>query len=186
MHYYRYIMSRSPEPDFVMITDLRDVVFQRDPFEDQIAELEVYLEDAAVKVGDEIFNTRWMRDLVGASGVSEMIGSPISCSGTVMGTRTAVLVYLVEMMTNIIWRRRPMGSRDQAVHNLLIHRGDLPAANVVRNGYGRVLTLGKMDAFETDAVGRVLNHDGSIPAVLHQWDRHSALATKLTVEGSLA
>jgi len=179
LHYHRYICARKPLPDVVMITDLRDVVFQCDPFSDPVRGLELYLEDAAVRIGEDDFNTRWIRDLFGAAELHGLRGRPVSCSGTVVGTRETMLAYLAEMTAQIVWRRRPMGPRDQAVHNMLLHGGRLFSAKVIRNGYGRVLTMGKMPTYRTSPEGTILNVDGSIPAVLHQWDRHGDLVAQL-------
>lgn len=179
LHYHRWIREREPAPDCVMITDLRDVFFQRDPFADPVRDLEVYLEDASVSIGADDFNTRWIRDLFGAKELEALRGRPISCSGTVVGTREGMLAYLAEMAMQIVWRRQPIGAHDQAVHNLLVHRGLLPSAAVIPNGRGRVLTMGKMSSYRTGADGTIQNLDGSIPAVLHQWDRHEPLVARV-------
>jgi len=178
-HYHRIILEREPAPDFVLLTDLRDVVFQRDPFADRVDGLELFFEDASVRFGEDHFNTRWIRDVYGHAQLDRMRGNPVSCSGTVVGTRQAMLAYLAEMIGQIALQRGPIGSRDQAVHNVLIASGRLPSALLVRNGYGRVLTLGAMKTFELASDGKVLNADGSVPAVLHQWDRHRALAARV-------
>jgi hypothetical protein len=72
-----------------------------------------------------------------------------------------------------------MGSHDQAVHNILVHGGRLSSAAVIPNGYGRILTMGKMSAYRANADGTVQNLDGTIPAVLHQWDRHQQLVAHI-------
>jgi hypothetical protein len=179
MHYHRYLIEQAPMADLVMITDLRDVVFQNDPFENPVRGLEVYLEDDSVRIGREPFNTRWIQDLYGQAGLREMSGHQVSCSGVVVGTREDMLAYLGEMMSQIARQRRPMGSHDQGVHNMLIHRGRLSGATSIQNGYGRVLTLGAMGEFETNSSGAIINADGSIPAVLHQWDRHESLVQRI-------
>lgn len=178
VHYRRYLSALDPEPDVVMLTDLRDVIFQRDPFDDPVSGLEVYLEDESVRIGHEIFNTRWIRDLYGNAGLEELKDRRVSCSGTVIGTRDAVVRYLSEMISEIVWRRRPLGSHDQGIHNMLVHRERLPFAAVIQNGHGRVLTMGKMNSYATDG-GVVRNLDGTVPAVLHQWDRHQQLAAEI-------
>jgi hypothetical protein len=180
-HYLRYLMEDAPEADVVMITDLRDVVFQRDPFADPVTGLEVYLEDSSEQIGHDGFNTTWLRNLYGSEFVEARRGQPLSCSGVVIGTRTAMMTYLNEMATGIVWRRRPMGSHDQAVHNGLLHTGRLRSAKVVPNEHGRVLTLGGMTALPMSDGGDLLNADGTIPAVIHQWDRHPELITRLRV-----
>ena len=125
-HYLRCLMEDAPDADVVMITDLRDVVFQRDPFADPVTGLEVYLEDSSERIGHDGFNTTWLRNLYGSEFVEARRGQPLSCSGVVVGTRTAMMTYLNEMVTGIFWRRRPMGSHDQGVHNGLLHTGRLP------------------------------------------------------------
>jgi hypothetical protein len=179
MHYYRCLLEDVPDADAVMISDLRDVVFQRDPFSDPVTGLELYLEDSSVRIGNDDFNTRWLRNLFGQQFIDAKAGQPVSCSGTVVGTRSAMLLYLVAMMTEIAWRRRPMGAHDQGVHNGLIQTGRLPAAVLVPNEKGRVLTLGKMKMARPNDDGILTNRDGTIPAVLHQWDRHVSLISQL-------
>lgn len=182
-HRYRdYLETLEPEPDAVLLTDLRDVYFQRDPFAEPVDELEVYLEDESIRIGEEAFNTRWIRDLYGGAEVERLRGSLVSCSGTVVGTRDGVVAYLDEMSREIVRYRRPMGSHDQGVHNVLLRSGRLPRATVAPNGHGRVLTVGAMAAYERAADGTVLNADGSVPAILHQWDRHAELVA--WVEGT--
>lgn len=178
-HYRRYLAGLETLPDAVLLTDLRDVAFQRDPFEDPVTGLELYLEDDSVRIGSESFNARWIRNLYGAAELERLGDHPASCSGTIVGTGAAVLAYLDAMTGEIARHRRPLGSHDQAIHNALLHDGHLGVVTVVRNGEGRVLTLGKMSSYETAPDGPVLNADGSVPAVLHQWDRHAALVERV-------
>lgn len=180
MHYYRRIVDEAVDAEVVMISDLRDIVFQRDPFTDPVTGLELYLEDSSERIGqDGGFNTRWLNDLYGKEFIDASRGQPLSCSGVVVGTRSAMLTYLSEMVADIVWRRRPMGSHDQGVHNALIQTGRLPSTQLIPNESGRVLTLGKMQKFQKNREGFLLNADGSIPAVLHQWDRHASLVADL-------
>lgn len=178
-HYERIIRRREPISDYVMITDLRDVFFQRDPFADPVSGLEVYLEDASVRIGYDDFNTRWIREVFGPVELEHLHGRPVSCSGTVVGTRDAMLAYVTEMAAEIARHRRPMGARDQAVHNVLLHRDLLPAPTAIMNGGGRILTMGKMPSYRSNADGHVVNADGSVPSVLHQWDRHPELVAHI-------
>lgn len=180
-HYYD-VLRRIPDADQILLSDVRDVVFQGDPFEPPLEGLEVFLEEPSQRVGADPYNRAWIRHLYGEVVAKELSRHVISCSGTVAGPRAHVLRYLKEMIEAIVWRRRPLGPHDQGVHNFLLRTGALDPATEVRNGFGRVLTMGAMTAVKQDDGGRVLNQDGSIPAVLHQWDRHDALAHRLTRE----
>ena len=173
-HYYRAIIEDAPDAAIVMISDLRDVVFQRDPFAEPVDGLELYLESSSETIGEKGWTTEWLLDLYGDRFVDARRGHVVSCSGTVIGTRAAMLAYLSEMQAAIIWRRRPMGHHDQGVHNWLIQSKRVPYATLVRNEYGRVITLGTMGSPRIEE-GVVLNADGSVPAVVHQWDRHPEL-----------
>jgi hypothetical protein len=176
---YLDILERAADVDEVMLTDVRDVIFQGDPFAEPIAGLELFLEDDSVRIGYDHFNTRWIRELYGRGVVEQMSGRVVSCSGTVFGSRTAMLGYLAEMATSIGRHRRPMGSRDQAVHNALLYRGRLDSAAVFRNGRGRVLTLGGITKLRTNTEGFLVNEDGRVPPVVHQWDRHAPFVSEL-------
>lgn len=178
-HYYDVLRREASDAEEILITDVRDVLFQDDPFADAPAGLEVFLEEPTETVGHSHFNTLWLRQLYGRRAVREMAGWAISCSGTVVGRRDAVMNYLKEMQSEIIWRRQPMGNHDQGVHNRLLFTGRLPEATIIANGRGRVLTMGAMTSVRRDTDGSILNPDGSRPAILHQYDRHPALAAEL-------
>jgi hypothetical protein len=83
------------------------------------------------------------------------------------------------MTAAISWRRIPMGSHDQGVHNTLILNGLMPDAKLIPNGQGRVLTMGGMTPPSPEADGRLRLPDGRLPAVLHQYDRFPELAATL-------
>lgn len=178
-HYLQYLRERAPDADVVMISDLRDVVFQHDPFAEPVDGLELYLEDGSISIGQDFFNTRWIANLYGPGEVEKLRGRPISCSGTIVGTREAMVAYLAAMTGEIARHTGlPLGCHDQAIHNVLFHEGRLPEPHVVVNGTGRVLTMGMMSGYREGPDGAILNDDGTVPAVLHQWDRHGALARR--------
>ena len=177
-HYYEVIQKFAPGAEQILLTDLRDVLFQRDPFAPDVERLELFLEDPSRTIGREPFNRRWIKELYGTEVLAAMEDFTASCSGTVIGPRDEILDYLAAMEQAISWRRRPLGNHDQGVHNYLVRSGRFPSAAVVANGTGRVLTMGGMGDVRLEG-GRVLNDDGTLPAVLHQYDRHEALARKL-------
>ncbi len=179
-HYLRILEERATDADQVMLTDLRDVLFQNDPFAEPLTKLEVFLEEPVATLGADPHNRRWIRDLYGKRELDELRGYVTSCSGTVIGPRRAILNYLRQMSAAAASYHRPLGSHDQAVHNYLLRRGQLgPETMIVENGFGRVLTMGHMTTITRDSTGRVLNADDSVPAVLHQYDRHPDLAREL-------
>jgi hypothetical protein len=177
-HYFDYLCQH-PEFESVMISDLRDVIFQRDPFDAPVASLEVFLEDPAMTFATAGFNQQWVADLYGADGAARLGNMVVSCSGVTFGTRDGMIAYLEAMAGEVERHLPPLGPHDQAIHNWLVYGERLDDPLVVRNGYGRVLTMGAKEQIDVSPGGVVLNDDGSVPAVLHQYDRHVALAHKL-------
>ena len=74
-------------------------------------------------IRSEYFTRRWMRALYEPGEVAALGDEVASCSGIVIGPRVDILHYLKEMSQEIIWRRRPLGSHDQGVHNHLLRSG---------------------------------------------------------------
>ena len=175
--YFEFLHRFAPQAQCVLLSDLRDVVFQGDPFSTTVRPLELYLEDPVALIGEDDFNSGWIRDLYGAEALARMDGARISCSGTVVGQRQPLLRYLHHMDKAISSRRIAMGPHDQGVHNYLIHQGTFPEASLLANGEGRVLTMGRMASPEL-AEGLVL-FDGEPVPVLHQYDRFPDLVGRM-------
>lgn len=181
--YRRLLADLAGEVDNILLTDIRDVVFQADPFDPDLglAELEgrvcCFLEDPVTPIGKSALNADWIRRAYGLDILAELAGRPISCAGTVFGGREALLDYL-RLLTRELDAIRPdfFGS-DAAAHNLLVHRGLIPGLEVFDNDRGPVLTLA-LKAPETirlDRRHRVVNDLGRVVPVLHQYDRHPLL-----------
>jgi hypothetical protein len=178
-YYHEFLTAHPGAFDQVFLSDLRDVAFQSDPFEPAPDALELFLEDEAHSFASETFNQRWLTHLEGRR-FAEWAGPRVpSCSGTVVGPTEDVLAYLGAMRAEISWRRIPMGNHDQGVHNALLLKGRLEAAEVFANGAGRVLTMGGMPEPALGPTGLVTTADGRVPAVLHQYDRFPLLAAQI-------
>jgi len=181
-HYYDFLQQAAPHAHEILLVDTRDVVFQGDPFSSPVQRLEVFLEDPSRTLGAEPHNRRWISNLYGPLGLARVENFTASCSGTVMGPRTEILHYLSEMARSLRTWRRPLGSHDQGVHNYLLRDGRFGDPLVVSNGQGRVLTMGGMTEVRRNSGGQILNADGTVPPILHQYDRHPILAQSLTTQ----
>lgn len=176
---YLEYLDRHVEFEQVMIADVRDVLFQRDPFAEPVKGLEVFLEEPHVTFSVDGFNRRWVDDLYGDDGLRLLAGRVVSCSGVTVGDASSMRRYLAAMADEVARHLPPLGPRDQAIHNWLLGRGLVEPARAVPNGHGRVLTMGAQDDIDLGDDDTVLNHDGTVPAVLHQYDRHVALVPLL-------
>jgi hypothetical protein len=65
----------------------------------------------------------------------------------------------------------PFWGCDQAVHNFLAYDGRFADCSFHKSGEGLVQTLFHQKRFCFDHLGRLLNKDGSICPMVHQYDR---------------
>lgn len=166
----------------VLLTDVRDVVFQRDPFAFPWPDgLNLTLEDRRMTVGQCPHMTRWVEGHLGPVALRAISGNPISCSGTTVGDNDSILRYLEEL-TALLLPFTPgkfMAGYDQGVHNHLLHSGRLEPVTRHDNA-GPILTLGyKREEPVMDGNGDVLNEAGEPAVIVHQYDRMAGLFRRM-------
>lgn len=129
----------------VMITDVRDVYFQGNPFgpdSPEIKGLQVFEEHKNVTTEN------WLVNLLVQECKNVTFERPMLCSGTTIGTRDAIMDYLTVMYEEMkVWistdkcRFFTIGD-DQTIHNWLFYSGKLANAVAVTNREGIVNTIG--------------------------------------------
>ena len=176
--YYIYLAQHAGEYANVLISDVRDVIFQRDPFDFDLGdEVCVFLEDDRDRIRDCRYNTNWLKLGFGDGAVEEVGDNLVSCSGVTLGSYRAMMHYLEVMNEHLLRLKSHPNGMDQGVHNYVLYKQRLKGVRVFSNGQAPVLTMGKTTDLPTrfDEQGRVLNDDGTVPGVLHQYDRHIEL-----------
>ncbi|KAI2502662.1 hypothetical protein MHU86_11787 [Fragilaria crotonensis] len=129
----------------VLISDVRDVFFQHDPFgpgTPEVTGLQVYEEHPSTTT------EHWLVDWPVGECKGVHLNKPMLCSGTTIGTRDAMMTYLDAMYDEMKrWisdpkcRFRTEGD-DQSIHNWLFYNGDLKDAVAVKHREGVVNTVG--------------------------------------------
>jgi hypothetical protein len=174
--FYHDFLTSDQTTKSCFLTDIRDVVFQGNPFSEPIGEesIKFFAEDRCFSPAET--NYKWYEEVYGAGTGHILEGKPILCAGTTLAGRKGAIEYVSKMAAEIKRTGVARYGADQAIHNGLFYTGALPNAISVLNRQGEVQTLGLQASFTFDARGLLLNQDGSIPAVLHQYDRHAFLA----------
>ncbi len=172
------LLSERPEARNVLLTDVRDVVFQAAPFEPQPQGLEFFDEHADGVLGDHAFNMKYLRGVGGDAVARALADKACICVGTVMGPRAAMIRFCRTLLMLAAVPRSEIGGAfgaDQAACNMAVHLG-LIEGEIVPN-YGRVATLGLTRGDALSVVdGRIVNPDGGVSPIVHQHDRHADLA----------
>lgn len=158
----------------VLLTDSRDVIFQANPFVRNNEHLLMFSEPRKIK--ECVMNSRWIQKIFGDEVFGFLADREILCAGTTIGSKSMMHAYLQKMcisLSKITNKKNPIDiGDDQAIHNYLYYSGKLPGASVGVHGYSEVQTLHYENNFTFSKECRLLNRDGSIVPVLHQYDRH--------------
>ena len=181
MMYYLYLQEYGRRYSRVLLTDVRDVYFQRDPFDfPWDRDLCCFLEDQNVTILESRYNRQWVRSAAGEQALQEIGHETVSCSGLTTGTVTGILRYLEQIVSLTIAVLRdenvPIHELfDQGLHNYLLYVGRLGSVRLLSNETGPVLTLGytPRGSVKRNAHGQFLTDGGDVANVLHQYDRHS-------------
>ncbi len=154
----------------VMLTDVRDVLFLRDPFRFDVGDAVCcFLEDERQTLGTQWMNRGWLEAAYGSDVADSLADRAISCSGVTIGSARAVQAYLAVMVRELARLPRQPSGIDQGVHNYVVHSGHVPEVRPLGNDTGPVLTIGIMSDEDAEKLVLARLDDAN---VVHQYDRH--------------
>jgi hypothetical protein len=182
--YEEFLRQHGADYDRILLADSTDIFFQADPFAWQWSPgVHVFLEEAKNRLGTCRLHRLWLGCQVGAEFVERHADEVVSCSGTTYGDTAGIRDYLARMIAAMMQARNlgKISGGDQGLHNYLRLEKKLGNLTVHANRHGPVLTMGVMQGvdYQLNDAGLVLNEDGSVPAVLHQYDRQPELKKRL-------
>ena len=181
VYYHAYLAECGADYGRVMLTDIRDVLFQRDPFDFELSDgLGVFREDTGRNIGACRHSSTWIRHGFGPAVLAKLQDKTSFCAGTIFGTPAAVSDYCARAL-QIFYARKTRWTIDQATFNYLLHLDPPPRMHEFNNEAGPVLTMSHMDAdrFRFDAAGNLITPAGRVYNTLHQYDRHPGLVPQL-------
>jgi hypothetical protein len=176
------LIQELPHEQF-MITDLRDVLLQADPF-NEIGEKTIITGVEPILNGESAINANWIRKTFDEKTLTDLTDLPVACAGVTIGSRKAIEQYVSEMNEEVLLNLpKIIGllGPDQAIHIYLFYKR-LKGLNsrTQQNGQGIIATLhySKLNEFEM-IDGQIKNKATATLAVVHQYDRHPSLAAYL-------
>lgn len=155
----------------------------------------------ATRLGQSKHNRNWLTKAYGEDVAKALQRKPTICSGSTMGEQRAVETYLRAMVAESDETETVITGADQGFHNYLYYSSKLASAKGIREiiiqdqGFGIINNMGALRTKELEEWGNgkiletvkeegsdkvvalnVKNWDGSLSAVVHQFDRHKVLA----------
>lgn len=176
-----YLASAAVRYDYVMLADSRDVVFQRDPFENLPTGITTGLESGLVE--DQPANREWLQYLYGDDPCFPMemvLKQKVICAGVTLGDTAAIAAYLERFCAEVMEklpRLIHLPYLDQGVHIGLLRTGQVADVQLTANGEDCIATLCTSDLSEFNIApsGALLAANGKPVRIVHQYDRHPSL-----------
>jgi len=160
----------------ILLTDVRDVLFQKDPFSFPFKEsFDLCFFEEQQTIGGCTSNSLWLSRIVDKTTYDRLSEKPIVCCGTTLGSFAGISRYL-ELMNQECSKEVAKGNAadglDQAFHNLFFYTQVFSPLKVISlgNQNGPVNTL-HYAAKNLSADGRVVNLNGEASYLVHQIDR---------------
>lgn len=172
------------DDDWVLTADARDSVVQKNPFDDSFmrdikAPVNLFFEGTRTTIGREGTNAAWVRQCFGAPGLRAIAHNTIICGGNQFGR----VGYLKRLFTDVIHiadsvpHCEMLRGTDQAIFNHMYQKYDWQHNNSIvrvwKQGTGPVNTLSHVEPRVKGE--KVLNDDGTLSGLLHQYDRFDHL-----------
>ncbi|WP_448561315.1 hypothetical protein [Trichothermofontia sp.] len=170
---YRDFLKVNLQYKKIFISDVKDVAFQA-PFFDYLHSSDLYFFKQDVQYGgSDFWDTNWYRNAYGSTALNKVIGKPVFCAGTMIGSWSGINSFLEIVCNELL--RTPFLTIDQAIINHLFYTDAFKgiAFEIQENAVGPVLTLtsGSWDRFKVCPDG-LFTLDGKLIPVIHMYDRH--------------
>lgn len=180
--FYEFLEEKIWDYQNILISDVRDVYFQGNPFSSMNQNCIMFAQEEETKTisGDCNFNARWIQQTYGESVYQSLHDKKITCCGTILGSSTNMQAYLKFMVSEIsrfLHQNNPFfdDMLDTAIHTYSYYmRSDL-FKNPVMNTNGDI--FGTVGLTIIECPEKVLIKDGKIeinrqfPSIIHQYDR---------------
>lgn len=178
---YRNYLKNNTKISHVILTDTRDVVFQKNP--DQFFTqdgLYLGMEDIDNPIGKDSFHIKWITDVYGQDYLEKIAHEQISCAGVTMGDIDSMNFYLntmVQEFLNLPYYLMVKSNYDQGIHNKLLYSGKFKNIILCQPFDSEISTIGTFVAEKIlfDNESNILRKDGNIAEIVHQYDRHIEL-----------
>jgi hypothetical protein len=183
---YLEVLIDDREHEQILISDIRDVVFQGNPFNnlpDQF--LYLFKEDPGVPIGKCQYNSYWVDCAYSNSIAEHLADKNIICAGTILGSKNKIIDLLFKIRHELFdikhkdFYTYQNVNIDQAILNKLCYLDQ--ALDVVTKTNGDIIGTVGISLTVTEALDVITISNNAVlvngitPSVIHQYDRHQTL-----------
>jgi hypothetical protein len=157
----------------VMLSDVRDVFFQDDPFR-QPLQNHVVCAVENMLIRQNRMNALWLYKAYGQAVLATMLNHRVSCSGTTIGTYAGIRGYC-SLMCEQINTKINVETTDQAYHNFVYWNKNSGFMSLdIEERFFNTVGSKNRSVFEIDQ--HRVRVDGVESVAVHQYDRHESLS----------
>ena len=177
--YVNYLEINKNTYNLIFHCDIRDTFFQKDVFNYYNSDkpfLGIFLEDGRL---DNEINKKWIIDYVGIQKFKEIQNERIICLGSMLGTYDKFLEFSKAFSKEL---KENSQYNDQGIANYMFYYEKYFNDCIIKNdNNGFVMTIGLTDRekLNLDLQDNILNFNGQIAAVIHQYDRKPDIVVKI-------
>lgn len=170
--YFDYLEKNREKYNMVLSLDIRDTILQNDIFklyENHGDFLACSLEDGIL---DEKRNKKWFINIF-STEIHEVIKNNKIINGGILWGKINLFIDFIHILwINIFTSKHPV---DQSIMNYLIYyEKKFKEYMIFSDNFGPVITLGltKREYINIDIENNILNFNGKVASIVHQYDRH--------------
>ena len=177
--YKDFLKENKDKYNMIFTADVRDTIFQKDVFQFfdyNKSFLGVFLEDGLMT---SKANRIWVSQFCEKEEFNKIANETVICCGTLIGTADKFYEFSYDLWYTVKNKKRVV---DQGGANYLIYLKKLFNDSIIKNdNHGYVLTIGMSNIKNIilDKNYNILNYNGEIAAVVHQYDRKHSIVSKL-------
>lgn len=175
--YYDLLTQETEKYEYVFLTDVRDVIFQDNPFTKDLASgLNVYLEEGNRTIESCEMNRQWISEIIPSRVAVKILPNEVCCCGTVLGDTKSILAYLKQYIRYSLNVEKLLHGGDTAIHDWIVYATPKIKKQIWKNGKGAVATLNTPQFIDVNLIDNTIRNTKSetIP-IVHQYDRIASL-----------
>ncbi|MBR9706712.1 hypothetical protein GOV14_06775 [Candidatus Pacearchaeota archaeon] len=169
--YLDFLLENKEKYENIMLSDIGDVIFQKDPFDFNIGKMNCFfLMNCPIKEAPAYVS--WLKKVYGIKIFNKLKNKNMSCAGTFIADYDNMIKYL-KLMKQEIFK-----GNDQCVHNYICYSGVLKNIKLFENGDVIATVASKQELQKAIIVkkNKVFSKKGELINIIHGYNRHKILS----------
>lgn len=177
--YYYLWLKQHPNYTDILETDVFDVVFQSDPF-NQTFNGELIISEEEKSIGYCRHNSQWINTVYGTEELLQLHNYPILCAGLIRGCFDSIqkmhTIFNEELIKQ--FNKPWFGALDQGHIEYMFYRR-LENYKILPYSNSYMMHIGHTNTTDIQFDKQVISINGITPTIVHQYNRHNELKEKI-------